>query len=74
MLERGRAGVGVCGETLSHCLGDDWDNEKIIWNESRRGLRQLPDEETHNNQPEIDGPGGGDIGEEIQLGVIAWEM
>jgi hypothetical protein len=30
MLERGRAGVGVCGKTLSHCLGDDWDNEKII--------------------------------------------
>jgi hypothetical protein len=30
MLERGRAGVGACGEKLSHCLGDNWDNKKII--------------------------------------------
>jgi hypothetical protein len=49
--------------------------QKIIKNESRRGLRRLPiNEDTHNNQPEIDGPGGGDTGEEVWLGVIAWEM
>ncbi len=28
MLERGRVGVGACGETLSHHLGDNWDNKK----------------------------------------------
>jgi len=40
--------------------------QKIIKNESRRGLRRLPiNEDTHNNQPEIDGPGGGDTGEEV---------
>ncbi len=30
MLERGCAGVGACGKISSHCLGDDWDNKKII--------------------------------------------
>ncbi len=62
MLERGCTGVGACRESSSH-------------NESCQGLRQPPiDEDTHNNQPEIDGPGGGDTGEEIWPRVIAWEM
>jgi hypothetical protein len=66
MLERGRARVGACGETLSYRLGYNWDNKKIIQNESCQGLRRLPiDEDTHKNQPEIDGPGGGDTGEEV---------
>ncbi len=44
-------------------------------NESRQGWRRLPiDEDTHSNQPEIDGPGGGNTGEEVWPGVIAWEM
>jgi hypothetical protein len=47
-------------------LGDDWDNKKIIYNESRQGLRwPRIDEDTHNNQPEIDGHGGGYTGEEV---------
>ncbi len=59
-------GVGACGETSSHCLGVDWDNKKIILNESHRGLRQPPiDEDTHNNQPEIGRHGGVDTGEEV---------
>jgi hypothetical protein len=66
MLERRRAGVGACGETSSHHLSDNWDNNKKIINESRRGLRWPPiDEDTHNNQPEIDRPGGGDTGEDV---------
>ena len=66
ILERGHARVGACGETSSHRLGDDWDNKKIILNESHRGLRRPPiDEDTHNNQPEKDCPGGGDTGEEV---------
>ncbi len=75
ILERGRAGGGACGETSSHRLGDDWDNKKIISNESRQGLRRSPiDEDTHNNQPEIDERGGVDTGEEVRPGVIPWGM
>ncbi len=40
MLERGHVGVGACGETTSHCLGDDWNNKKIIYNELCQGLRR----------------------------------
>jgi hypothetical protein len=66
MLERGRVGVGACVETSSHRLGDNWDNNKITLKKSRQGLRWLPIHvDTHNNQPEIDGPGGGDTGEEV---------
>jgi hypothetical protein len=31
-------------------------------------------EDTHNNQPKIEGRGGGNTGEEVQPGGIAWGM
>ena len=65
-LKRWQAGGGAHEERCTIVWDDDWDDEKILKIQSHQGLRLSPiDEDTQNNQPEIDGHGGGDTGEEV---------
>jgi hypothetical protein len=65
-LKRWQTGGGAHEEPHTIVWVDNWDDKKILKIESRQGLRRSPiDEDTHNNQPEIDGHGGGDTGEEV---------
>ncbi len=66
--ERVPGGWSVLGDVVP-LFGWQSGQQKNIWNESRRGLRQLSiDEDTHSNQTEIDGPGGDNTGEEVCWG------
>ena len=63
-LKRWRAGGEAHEECRTIVWVDDWDDKKILKIESHQGLRGSPiDEDTHNNQPEVDGRGWGDAGE-----------
>ena len=71
IFERRRGQGGVCGGALHHRIGRRFKGEEIthLW------FRQPPTyNNPHNNQLKIGGHGGGNIGEEVQPGVIVWRI